>query len=118
MSSPAIPWGEIRTKQLAMTRETWSRLQSHGVTELTELRLEFFYNGPSRGAAEALQAILTQETDYESRVVATREIWGLRGKTQAAQVNEEMLLQWVDWMISAGHQFELVFDGWGATIPR
>jgi len=115
---PSSDATELRAKQLAMTRQTWQRLQHHGITTESELQLEFFYNAPTRAAALALEHALREETDYDVGVVSNRDVWGIRGRTQPTKVDESVLLQWVDWMVSAGLQHHAVFDGWGAQVPR
>jgi hypothetical protein len=44
----------LLSRQLLMNQQTWAALQSHGVTEQTELRLDFSYDAPNREAAEIL----------------------------------------------------------------
>ena len=117
-SRPLPDDSELLAKQLAMTKQTWRRLHSHGVNANTEIHLDFFYNAPTRAAALELQQLLQRETDYDVRVVSNREIWGIRGSTQATKVDEQILLEWVDWMVTAGLQHQVVFDGWGAKVPR
>ena len=51
-----------------MNRQSWPALQQHGVTEETELRLDFFYVAPAEKQARALAEVLQRETDYEVRV--------------------------------------------------
>ena len=45
---------ELLGKQLAMNQETWRRLQQHGVTLATSLRLDFSYRAPDQQSAAAL----------------------------------------------------------------
>jgi hypothetical protein len=54
--------------QIAMNRQSWQALQSHGVTDGSELRLDFFYMAPGEGQANALAAFLQDETDYDVTV--------------------------------------------------
>jgi hypothetical protein len=119
MNIPDDPHSDqVLRRQLLMTKQTWRQLEAHGVGADTQLRLDFFYNAPNRAAAEALQQLLLSETDYEVRVVANRDKWSVRGQTQATQVDERTLLEWVSWMVTAGLQHRVVFDGWGAAIPN
>ena len=50
-----------------MNSQTWEALQSHGVAENTEIRLDFAYDAPDKNAAEQLAAFLHEETDYDVR---------------------------------------------------
>ena len=103
-------------EQLALTRMTWTRLREHGVTDGSELQLDFFYAAPNHARAAELKSFLEQETDYEFRVVADRDQWVLQGHTQRAPLSLAIVEQWVSWMASAGLRFECVFDGWGAEV--
>ena len=78
-------YDEILAKQLLMNQQTWVALQGHGVTAQSQLRLEFSYNSPSRGAAEALASLVKDQTDYDVRVEAVgnflRRKWRVEGAT-------------------------------------
>jgi hypothetical protein len=111
---------EILAKQLAMNRQTWAALQKHGVTEQSELRLDFSYDAPNRNAAESLRALLQEQTDYDVRVKSggsfLRREWRLEGTTQTTAISPEILDQWVTWMVTAGKERQCDFDGWGASV--
>ena len=104
-------------EQLDLTRQTWQRLQEHGVSDGVELKLDFFYAAPTNALATELSRFFERETDYETRVTADQDQWIVRGHTQRAPLTLAILQQWVDWMISAGLHFGCVFDGWGAEAP-
>jgi hypothetical protein len=111
---------QILATQLAMNRQTWAVLQQHGVTEQSQLRLDFSYNAPSKDAAEALVALLKDQTDYEVRVESSgsflRRKWRVEGTTQKTAVSPQILDQWVDWMVTAGKERVCDFDGWGTPV--
>lgn len=93
---------------------TWEALQKHGVTEATELRLDFSYEVPNASAAKQLAEFLRAETDYD---VALNEE-GVSGTTQPTTVSPPILDEWVEWMILAGYENgRCMFDGWGAEVP-
>jgi hypothetical protein len=106
-------------RQLAMNVQTWNALRQHGVTEQTDLRLDFSYDAPTRAAADKLVKLLKDETDYtvaEPRPAGTGYL--VSGTTRETQVSLDILNQWVDWMHAAGRQSDgCEFDGWGAQIP-
>ena len=110
-------------RQLEMNVETWGRLRQHGVTKATSLRLDFMYEAPTRGAADKLIQLLRGETDYDvseplASGAASPRSFFVSGTTQDAKVSLDVLNQWVDWMVAAGHQSGgCVFDGWGAQVP-
>jgi hypothetical protein len=106
-------------RQLAMNVQTWDALQRHGVTEATDLRLDFTYDAPSRAAADKLVKLLRDETDYD----VAEPHWSdkgfvVTGTTQVTQVSLDILNQWVEWMHAAGRQSDgCEFDGWGSQVP-
>lgn len=110
----------ILRKQLAMTHQTWAALQSHGVTEESKLRLDFFYYASSREAADKLCAFLREQTDYDVKIESSgsflRRRWRLEGNTQETAVSPKILEQWVTWMVTAGKECSSDFDGWGTSL--
>jgi hypothetical protein len=115
-----IDFDDLLAKQLTMNRMTWAELQRHGVTEQSELRLGFSYNAPSRDAADGLQSLLQEQTDYEVRVESDRSFlrrkWRVEGTTQKTAVSPEILDQWVTSMVIAGKERSCGFDGWGTQV--
>jgi hypothetical protein len=110
----------LLAKQVTMNEETWGVLQSRGVTEASELRLDFTYRAPSRASAEALKGVLSDETDYNVTVQSDggmfRKRWSVVGSTQLTSVSSAILNQWVDWMVTAGLHQDCEFDGWGTEV--
>jgi Regulator of ribonuclease activity B len=115
---------ELLSKQLAMNQQTWQTLQQHGVTEGTELRLDFNFIAPSEEQAKALADLLQRETDYDVRVISDgggllrKKRWRITGTTQPTSVSQGILDEWVTWMVAAGFENGCEFDGWGAQVPR
>jgi hypothetical protein len=107
-------------RQLAMNVQTWSALRQHGVTEQTDLRLDFSYDAPTRTAADKLVKLLKDETDYDlSEPSPSASGFLVSGTTQQTKVSLDILDQWVEWMHAAGRQSDgCEFDGWGAQVPR
>jgi Regulator of ribonuclease activity B len=110
----------ILQKQLAMNRQTWAALQKHGVTEESQLRLDFSFNAPNREAADKLCVLLQEQTDYSVKVESVgsflRRRWRVEGSTQNTAVSPAILDQWVTWMVSAGKERACDFDGWGTSV--
>ena len=110
----------LLAKQLTMNEESWRALQSHGVTEATELRLDFSYVAPAEANALALKGVLEEETDYtvqaRSEGALLRKRWIVVGSTQLVAVSPAILDQWVDWMVTAGLHQNCEFDGWGVEV--
>lgn len=110
----------ILATQLTMNESTWPALQAHGVTAATEVRLDFSYNAADRASAEALKAVLEDETDYVVAVKSDgglfKKRWTVVGSTQPTALSAPILDQWVDWMVTAGLHQNCEFDGWGAEV--
>ena len=107
------PEDEIAANQ-TRNLHTWEALQKHGVTEATELQLDFSYRVPSASAAKQLAEFLRAETDYD--VDFDEE--GVSGTTQPTTVTPSILDAWVEWMVLAGYENgRCTFDGWGAEVP-
>ena len=103
----------VLARQLAMNRQTWATLQAHGVTEETELHLDFTYKATDRDKADELAGFLRAETDYNVAADDT----SVSGSTQATSVSPEILDQWVTWMVAAGYEHgRCEFDGWGTAV--
>lgn len=123
MTSESGKHRETLARQLAMNKQTWETLQEVGVTEESELRLDFFYVAPGDQPAHALAAFLQAETDYDVQVVSSgggflkKKAWSVTGSTQPTKVSADVLDDWVTWMVAAGFNEGCEFDGWGAQAP-
>jgi phosphopantetheine adenylyltransferase len=109
-------------RQLELTSATWLKLQEVGVTEESELRLDFFYFTPAEEEATALARFLRETTDYdvEAHSHQTDEgltEWTVDGTTELTTVSGSVLDDWVTWMVAAGNKHDCEFDGWGAAVP-
>jgi hypothetical protein len=111
---------QVLAQQLAMNQQSWQALQEHGVTEESELRLDFFYVAPGEREAENLRAFIQHETNYDVRVRSSgggfmrKKSWMVTGTTQPTKVSLDILNDWVGWMVAAGFERDCEFDGWGA----
>jgi hypothetical protein len=109
--------------QLEMNRVTWAELQEHGVTEDTEVRLDFLFVAPGEHQAEALAQVIRGRTDYEVEAASSKQgllgkqVWTVKGTTQPTSVSLEMLDEWVTRMVEWGNAHTCEFDGWGAAVP-
>jgi hypothetical protein len=109
--------------QLEMNRVTWAELQKHGVTEKTELRLDFSYVAPGQHQAEALAQAIRSRTDYDVEAGSSKQgllgqtVWTVTGTTQPTAVSVTALDEWVTRMVEWGDAHTCEFDGWGAAVP-
>ena len=105
---------EVIAQQRAMNTQTWAALQERGVTETSELRLDFAYDAPTKESAERLEAFLRSETDYD----VSADDGSVTGSTQLTTLSPTILDEWVEWMVLAGYENgRCKFDGWGAAVP-
>jgi hypothetical protein len=108
---------DLTATMVARNAQLWVALTQAGVTDETELRLDFFYDSAGSASDAELAAFLGSETDYE--VLRTSEQYGVTGSTQPTAVSQQKLDDWVAWMVLAGHEHgRCKFDGWGAAIPK
>ncbi len=104
--------------QLKMLDDTWLAFERNGVTDETEVELEFTYVAPGKDAAVALNSSLE---NYESVVRSDglfRRKWYVEGKSHPTSVSKEKLAQWLDFMVALGWKHGCQFDGFGAGIPQ
>lgn len=107
------------SRQRAMNRQTWRALQENGLKLDQEVELDFFYYCGDNQGANSLKNFLERETDYDVSVHPasdSNEEWSVVGKTQKTTISPEILDEWVEWMILAGHEFHCEFDGWGTEV--
>ena len=117
---PPTHYEEILAQQLEMNPHTLAHLERAGLRPDTKVRLDFMYLAPDKTAAEALQHLLKQQTDYDVSVRSEggllRKKWLLSGQTQPTSITREILDQWVTWMVAAGEEAGCEFDGWGTEV--
>ena len=102
--------------QLNMLNETWDSLISNGVTNETELVLEFSYLCPNKVSAIQLNDALE---NYESLIRSEGFInrsWFVEGYSHPTTVTKDILAQWLDFMATKGWEFQCTFDGFGASF--
>ncbi|MCU8238498.1 hypothetical protein M2G88_20985 [Vibrio vulnificus] len=102
--------------QLNMLNETWDSLISNGVTNETELVLEFSYLCPNKALAIQLNNALE---NYESLIRSEGFInrsWFVEGYSHPTTVTKDILAQWLDFMVTKGWEFQCTFDGFGASF--
>lgn len=105
-----------------MAPQTWAVLVEHGVDSDVELELDFSFAAPDERAAEELVAYLRLETDYDvdvdfERVGGEVRDWAVVGSTHPTTFTEQIVVDWVRWMISVGAEYGgCQFEGWGAGV--
>ena len=104
-------------KQRAVSPETIAQLREHGVTDDTELRLEFFFYTNLESNAAKLESALKQlGYDVESGESAADDgTFIVTGWTIPIKMDESSVVQWTDDMCRVGYTHDCDFDGWGTN---
>lgn len=103
--------------QLIMLDTKWGALKANGVTDETEMILEFTYLAPNKKSANVLKNALDI---YDSSVRAEGWLkikWYVDGKSYPTPVSSDDLSQWLSFMVSLGWEHDCEFEGFDASIP-
>ncbi len=103
--------------QLNMLEATWEAFKENGVTEETELILEFVYLSPNKECAYSLNEALE---NYDSSVRSEgifKKKWFIDGCSHSITVSKEILEEWLTFMVALGWEHQCEFDGFGASMP-
>ena len=107
-------------KHQALTPETVAQLRKFGVTEQTELKLEFFFYTNSQSNANKLKKTL-EKRGYDDvtadKSTADEEKFLIKGWTNRIKMDEQTVVQWTEEMCRTGFKHDCKFDGWG-TNPK
>ena len=117
VSKPAF--AENRAKQAAMTPQTMKQLRSHGVTDSTRLKLEYFFYTNSKVNASALASELDARGYVGGHQVAAGDpsLFVITGWTTPMLMTDATVVTWSEEMCDVGYKFDCEFDGWG-THPN
>ena len=117
MSADEVHFRDLLARQVVMTEETWSVLVREGLTEETEVQLDFAYRATTKADADALASFLRAETNYDVSIAADGSGFVIEGTTKRTTISPDILAQWVKWMVAAGYRYgRCEFDGWGTLI--
>jgi hypothetical protein len=112
-------YAQSRAKQLAMSPKTVAQLRKHGVTDQTQLKLEYFFYTNTKEKAAALAQKLADmgyAGGYDHSASRTKQ-FVVTGWTPPMKRNDQTVLDWTGRMCDAGHEHDCDFDGWG-TNPK
>jgi len=108
-----------RAKQLAWAPQTLEQLRKYGVTDQTQLKLEYFFYSDGKNKAEALALKLT-DLGYAGgydHSASDRKQFVVTGWTARMTMDEQTILSWTARMCDLGYEYDCEFDGWG-TSPQ
>jgi hypothetical protein len=108
-----------RSRQLTMTPQTVAQLRNFGVTDESQLKLEYFFYTNTKEKAAALAqklAALGYVGNYD-HAVANQTEFVVNGWTSPLKMDDQTVLDWTAGMCDLGREYDCDFDGWG-TNPK
>lgn len=105
--------------QTAMSPQVLAKLRECSVTDVTELKLEYFFYTDTDAKAQSLAEPL-RELNYEVKAVQSAgddRLFLVNGWTTPMKMGEATVIAWVKQMCHIGYEHDCEFDGWG-TNPR
>jgi hypothetical protein len=112
-------YAQNRARQLAMTPQTIAQLREYGVTDHSQLKLEYFFYTNAKEKAAALARRLA-DMGYAGRhdnSASDKKQFVVSGWTTPMKMDDQTVLDWTSRMCEAGHDHDCEFDGWG-TNPQ
>jgi hypothetical protein len=112
-------FSENRTKQTVMAPQTMTQLRKYGVTDETELKLEFFFYTNTEAKASELADALKKKGYAVERKPAARDkaLQVITGWTAKMKMTDAIVIGWTREMCELGYASDCEFDGWG-TNPK
>ena len=106
-----------RAKQITMAPQTMEQLRGHGVTDDSELKLEYFFYTDSKSKAESLAKELAELGYDGGHDVAAGDPsqFVITGWTIPMKMSDEIVVGWTAQMCDVGQKFDCEFDGWGTN---
>jgi hypothetical protein len=108
-----------RALQLAMTPQTVAQLRKYGVTDASQLKLEYFFYTNTKEKAAALTQKLADigyAGSYDHSV-SDKKQFVVTGWTSRMKMDDQTVLDWTSRMCDVGREHDCEFDGWG-TNPK
>jgi hypothetical protein len=108
-----------RERQLSMTPQTVAQLRVYGVTDESQLKLEYFFYTNTKEKASALAQKLADlgYTGSYDHSASDKHQFVVTGWTSPMMMDAQTVLDWTGRMCDAGHGHDCEFDGWG-TNPQ
>ncbi len=112
-------YAENRARHLAMTPQTVAQLRKFGVTDESQLKLEYFFYTNTKGKAAALAQKLADMgyAGSHDHSASDEKQFVVNGWTSPMRMDEKTVLDWTGRMCDLGHEHDCEFDGWG-TNPK
>ena len=108
---------ENLTRQVSMTPQTLAQLYEHGISEDSELKLEYFFFTDSEDKAASLHESLAgmgYSGEY-GQSASDDAIYIVTGWTVPIKMDKESAVEWTAAMCKLGFDHDAEFDGWGTN---
>jgi regulator of RNase E activity RraB len=104
-------------RQVELAPETLKQLKNYGVSDESELKLEFFFYAEMEDKAQMLAAAL-KKINYEiksGKSAGDKKLFIITGWTTKMRMDDGTVQSWAKEMCELGYKFDCDFDGWGTT---
>ena len=104
-------------RQVQLAPETLKQLKNYGVSDDSELKLEFFFYAKMEDKAQMLAATL-KKLNYEvefGKSAGDKKLFIITGWTKKMTMDDGTVQAWAKEMCELGYKFDCDFDGWGTT---
>jgi hypothetical protein len=101
-------------KQQKLSSQTVAQLRKNGITETTELKLEYFFNTNTVQKAKELTSQL-QVFGYEAEFKKKPDnpsLYLITGWEKKMKMSEKLISEWTKVMCDLGYEFDCDFEGW------
>lgn len=108
---------ENLVRQTTMTPQTLAQLYEYGVSEDSELKLEYFFYTNSEDKAASLHKALV-ELGYSGEYgqsASDDSIYIVTGWTAPINMSKDSAVSWTESMCKIGFEHDAEFDGWGTN---
>jgi len=103
-------------RSMQMNAKVLEQLNIHGVTDNSELELEFFFYTNKEDNASNL-AIELNKLNYQINLVdhsaSDKNQWVVIGWTTKMKMDLQTVTKWTNQMCKLGYENDCDFDGWG-----
>lgn len=104
-------------RQTTMTPQTLAQLYEYGVSEDSELKLEYFFYTNKEDQAASLHKALAKlgYTGKYGQSASNDSIYVITGWTTPIKMDKDSAVAWTASMCKIGFEHDAEFDGWGTN---
>lgn len=108
-------------KQKQMNAKTLEQLSNYGITETSELKLEFFFYTNEQDKANNLAIELKKlnyQIDHAETSAGEKNEWVVSGWSTKVKMELGIITDWTTQMCKLGYDNDCDFDGWGTDLEQ